>query len=287
MPTSLRRLGTLMKLASISSRLRRGGALGAFLCALVLALPVARAQFQAPGISTGLLRVFAEFNGFASQGELRMLDGAGVETMNFAVHLGHEPQKLRLDFDLAQVKGGLLPEFALESLSRVGLNRVATVLDAEKKTILMLYPLARAYTEMEMPKEEVAAAQRKYTSSRTESGRESIDGHPCVKTVVTFTDDAGQKSEATYWLTPDFPGLPAQVETRDKQGTLQLRFKWVRPVTTGAKRFAVPTGYQKYASSTALVKAVVDQAVAAEAKDAAENPEKPEKPGKAGQPDKK
>ena len=287
MPTSLRRLGTLMKLASISSRLRRGGALGAFVFALALALPAARAQFQAPGISTGLLRVFAEFNGFASQGELRMLDGAGVETMNFAVHLGHEPQKLRLDFDLAQVKGGLLPEFALESLSRVGLNRVATVLDAEKKTILMLYPLARAYTEMEMPKEEVAAAQRKYTSSRTESGRESIDGHPCVKTVVTFTDDAGQKSEATYWLTPDFPGLPAQVETRDKQGTLQLRFKWVRPVTTGAKRFAVPTGYQKYASSTALVKAVVDQAVAAEAKDAAENPEKPEKPGKAGQPDKK
>ena len=264
-----------MKLASTSSLLQRCVALGAFVFAL--ALPTARAQFQAPGISTGLLRVFAEFNEFASQGELRMLDDAGAETMNLAVHLGHEPGRLRLDFDLAQVKGGLLPEFALESLSRVGLNRVATVLDAEKKNILLLYPLARAYTEMEMPKAEVAAAQRKYTSSRKEAGRETIDGHACVKTVVTFTDDAGQKSEAICWLTADFQGRPAQIETKDNQGTLQLRFKWVRPVARGGKRFVAPPGYKKYASSTALVKAVVEQAVAEQENDAPEKPEKPDK----------
>ena len=275
-----------MKLAHLQYPLRhcvaarRGAFLLARVCALAFAVPLARAQFQAPGISAELFRVFAEFKSFSAQGELRMRDSSGSETLLLPLHLGHEPGKLRLDFDLTQVTGGLLPDFARESMTQVGLNRAATVLDPEKQLIVMLFPLVRAYTEMAMPKEEAAAAQRKFTSARKELGRETIDGHDCAKTLVTFTDEAGQTSEATCWLAADFQGLPAQIETRDKAGTTQLRFKSIRRVTSGARRFNIPDGYKKYPSSTALVKAVVAQAVAEQEKDAAENPEKPENSGK-------
>ena len=242
-----------------------------------LAATAAHAQFQAPGISASLLRLFTDLPNCSGQVELRVLDSAGTETLFLPAHLSHEPGKLRLEFDLAQVKGGLLPEFALESLTQVGLHRVATVLDPAKKIILMLYPFVRSYTEMPMPAEEVAVAQRKYTIVRKEAGRESIDGHDCAKNIVTYTDDAGRQSEATFWLAADFQGLPAQIETREKSGTQQLRFKWLRRVTANSRRFAVPDGYKKYPSSTALVKAAVDQAVAEQKEDAPEKPQPPEK----------
>ena len=282
-----------MKLARLGTSLRRGRAWRAVTLRLALAFvlafaaPAARAQFQAPGIGSELLRVFAEFKSFSAQGELRMRDGGGSETLFLPVHVGHDAGRLRLDFDLTLVTGGLLPDFARESMTQVGLNRAATVLDPEKQLIVMLFPLVRAYTEMPMPKEEVAVALRKFTSARKELGREVIDGHECVKTLVTFTDDAGQTSEATCWLAADFQGLPAQIETRDKAGTTQLRFKTIRRATSGGRRFSVPDGYKKYSNSTALVKGVVAQAVAEQEKDAAENPEKPEKPVKPAAPEKK
>jgi hypothetical protein len=48
-------------------------------------------------------------------------------------------------------------------------------------------------------------------------------------------------------------------------------------VTANPRRFAVPDGYKKYPSSTALVKAAVDQAVAEQKEDAPEKPQPPEK----------
>jgi hypothetical protein len=257
-----------------------------FACAIAAAFfpHAARAQWQAPGVSTGLIRVFDELKGFSAQAELRVLDNSGTVTTALPIHIGYAPGKLRLDFDITHLTNGLLPAFALESMSRIGLNQVATILVPERKNIVMLYPLFRAWTEMPMPPEELDAAHRKFTITRAELGRENIDARECLKTRATFTDADGRKAEATFWKTSDASATPVQIETRDKEGVVQFRFKWIRVANSIGKRFDAPDSYKKFSSSQELVKAAVAQAVAEQEREEAEKPEKTDGAAKAVKP---
>jgi hypothetical protein len=74
-----------------------------------------------------------------------------------------------------------------------------------------------------------------------------------VKQRVVITDDSGQKSEATVWTAPELRDFPVCVATREKQGTVVIRFRNVQFARAEPGRFEPPTGFTESADMQALM----------------------------------
>jgi hypothetical protein len=115
----------------------------------------------------------------------------------------------------------------------------------DKKLTCQVYPGLKAYLEMAQP----AVVQSKLKVEKQELGKETIDGHPCVKNKVIVTDESGKKSEAFSWNATDLKDFPIQVEISEQQGmTAVMRFKDIKLAKPDAKLFEAPAGFKKYTS---------------------------------------
>ena len=60
----------------------------------------------------------------------------------------------------------------------------------------------------------------------TELGKDTVDGHPCVKNKVIVTDNEGSKHESTVWNATDLKNFPVKIETdRTGRQTMTMLFK--------------------------------------------------------------
>jgi hypothetical protein len=108
-----------------------------------------------------------------------------------------------------------------------------------------------------LSKEEAATLIEKQKLDCTVIGKETIDGHPCVKNKVVAAGDKGKQTEYTVWNATDLKNFPVQILTKEKTDTIILRYKDVRFVKPDAKQFDLPTGFAAYTDPNDLMKALV------------------------------
>jgi hypothetical protein len=61
----------------------------------------------------------------------------------------------------------------------------------------MIYPGLQAYVQMPPPDPDAAKPASDFKSEATELGKETVDGHACVKNKVVVTDKAGTARQST------------------------------------------------------------------------------------------
>jgi len=94
---------------------------------------------------------------------------------------------------------------------------------------------------------------------KTPLGKETIDGHPCVKNRVVMTDAKGQKAEAVVWNATDLKEFPVQMQMNDKQTTVVMRYKEVHLSKPDAKQFDAPAGFTKHSDMQQLMMAIAQK----------------------------
>lgn len=80
-----------------------------------------------------------------------------------------------------------------------------------------------------------------------------MDGHPCVKTQVTVTDDKGNKYEPIVWNATDLKKFPIKIETTSQAHTTTILFTNVKLSKPEASLFDPPAGFKHYDSPQALI----------------------------------
>jgi hypothetical protein len=104
-----------------------------------------------------------------------------------------------------------------------------------------------------MPAPEAEAFLKRAKIERTVVAKEKLDGRPCVRQRVVITDDAGKKSEAMVWTATDLRDFPVCVATKEKEGTVVIRFRQVQFGRAVASQFEPPAGYIECADMQVLM----------------------------------
>jgi outer membrane lipoprotein-sorting protein len=223
------------------------------LAAVVLAVTPAVFGQGMPGgqgnaANAKMAKLFGKTGGFTASAQSSTLESSGTETiteMGYAVRDG----MVRIETDLTKsksMKNGRPVKKRkddMEGMAGMGLDKQVTLVLPDKQATYLVYPGLKAYAEV--PKK---ASSGESNSNWKELGKDTVDGHPCVKYLVTVTNADGSTEESTAWKATDLKDFIIQTVTTSGGDTTTLTFKNIKFDKPSASLFDLPSDYKRYGS---------------------------------------
>jgi hypothetical protein len=215
--------------------------------ATLLAVGTAQAQIPAagspPGLNSAYLRLFADHPAFTARVETQVLDAAQKETVRMPLDWATRDGNVRLEVNLEQMVSQDTPAGAIASLKQAGMSRVISLVRPDKKITYVLYPGVQTYQSFPQAPAEAEMVAKGLKVEKTALGKETVDGHACVKNKVIVRGYKGPVLEVISWNATDLKDFPIQVEMKEKQSTVRMRYTQVRFERPDAKQFELSTNY--------------------------------------------
>jgi hypothetical protein len=126
------------------------------------------------------------------------------------------------------------------------MDKIVMISRPDKKITYMVYPNLEAYTEIAMQNPEAATPATDFKLETAELGKETVDGHPCVKNKAVVSDSKGNKHESTVWNATDLKNFPVKIETAGQGQKATMSFKDVKLAKPEASLFDPPASYKHY-----------------------------------------
>lgn len=204
------------------------------------------------GMSAALTKLFGATTAFAAKGEMQVTDAAHKEVAFWPMDFAVLDRRIRVEIDLAQTRNKNMPAGTADMLRKIGMSEVISIIRPDKKLVYVIYPDQRAMLSMPLPKEDYEGSETAPKVSKTPLGKETIDGHPCVKNRVLISDARGQTAEAITWDATDLKELPIQIQTQEGDSTSLVRFKQIQFARPAEGLFEPPSGFAQYTNAEDL-----------------------------------
>jgi len=138
-----------------------------------------------------------------------------------------------------------LPASTVAKLKQAGMDRIISVFRPDKKATYVMYPGIQSYMSVPLANVAAEASEKSLKLEKSALGKETLDGHVCVKNKAVVKNDQWRVFEAVTWNAADLKDLPLQIEIKEKQGTVRMRFTQVRFVKPDAQQFDPPATYSQ------------------------------------------
>jgi hypothetical protein len=228
-------------------------------CSLTIALLATASLYgQVPGVggpagmSAALVKLFGSTTAFSARGEMQVNDGSQNEVAYWPMDFSLSGRKIRIEVDLTQTRNRDLPPGTTATLKKIGMSEVISIIRPDKKLVSVIYPDQRVMLTRPLPQEDYEGSNRAPKVSKTVLGKETIDGHPCVKNRVVITDSSGHTTEALTWDATDLKDFPIQIQTQEKDTTSLVRFKKVQFARPADGLFEPPRDFTEYTNAEDL-----------------------------------
>ncbi len=231
--------------------------------ALILACTPLQAQFGSGGSQSGptirpeMIKLFGDHRAFSAQMDFQVTEQGGDSPMTMPGQLAVEDGRSRFEMNLAEAKGGRVPPNAAAQMKQMGMDRMIAISRPDQKRTLLVYPGLEAYVETAMDEAEVKASAEEVTMEKTEQGRETVNGHDCVKNKVVFTDKTGKTQEALVWNATDLKEFPVKIEATEEGNKVVMLFKEIKLAKPDAATFDAPSTYAKYDDMVTMIQQVM------------------------------
>ena len=206
-----------------------------------------------PRLGGDMAKIFGENSAFSASLEMHTSGGAGAGEITMPGKLAYLEGKSRFEMDMAEMKGGPMTPQAAAQMKQMGMDKMVVISRPDKHISCMIYPGLQAYVENPIQDPDAATPASDYKSEATEMGKESVDGHACVKNKVIVTDKAGKTHQSTVWNATDLKNFPVKVETTEGGQTVTMLFKDVKLDHPEAAQFEAPAGFKKYDNMMAMM----------------------------------
>ena len=232
--------------------------------ALCLCFTTARAQpgprggmaGQPPGPRFGadMAKIFGENSAFSADLECRMIrTGTTADEMTMPGKLAYLTGQSRVEMDMTTVKSKQLPPQAAAQMKQMGMDKMIAIGRPDKKVSYLVYPGLQAYVENPVPEAQAAQTDADYQMQTTELGKDTVDGHACVKNKVVVTGKDGKAHESTVWNATDLKKFPIKIETTQDANTVTMLFTNVKLAKPDAAQFDPPADFKKYDSMMGMM----------------------------------
>jgi hypothetical protein len=234
--------------------------LGLLLCGVFSVLPL-HAQVgrpgmgsppPGPGLSGSTAKLFGDNSAFSAN--LEMQTTSGAESMRMPGKMFFDQGKSRFEMDLTQLKGSKMSPETAAQIKGIGMDKTIMISRPDKKMGYQVYPGMQAYIESPLPVQETAAGQASdFKLELTELGKETVDGHPCIKNKAIVTDKDGNKQESLVWNATDLKNFPVKIEHNEDSTKVTMLFHDVNLSKPAADAFDPPADATKYDSMQAMM----------------------------------
>jgi hypothetical protein len=161
--------------------------------------------------------------------------------------------KSHFEMDMSQIKSSRLSADEAAQMKQLGIETIVTIARPDKKVSYIIYPGMQSYVENPEEMGAAATGTNDLKIESTELGKETIDGHSCVKDKVVITDKQGDKHEATVWDATDIKNFPVKIQMTGGGNDATMTFKNVSFVKPAADAFDPPASYTKYDSVQSMM----------------------------------
>ena len=218
-----------------------------FLTLILLAHNAVAAQLPTAGSPTGIntafIKLFGDVSAFSARLDTQVLDQSGKEWLRMPMDFAALDKKIRMDINLEQSTSRDLPANTITSLKQTGMDRMVSIFRPDKKASFVLYPRIKRYLTLPLAKGESEAMEKGLQMEKTTLGKETVDGHACAKNEVVVKNQQGPVLRATTWNAPDLRDFPIQIQTKERDTTVTMRFKQIQFAKPDPKQFEVPADY--------------------------------------------
>jgi hypothetical protein len=148
--------------------------------------------------------------------------------------------------DMTQMKNSRTRPETAARMKQMGMDKMVTISRPDKKITYLIYPGMQSYVENPMTDSQAAPDSSDYKVETTELGKDTVDGHPCVKNKVVVTDKDGNKHESTVWNATDLKNFPVKIENSKEGRNVTMLFKNVSLDKPDAALFEAPPDFTKF-----------------------------------------
>jgi hypothetical protein len=206
-----------------------------------------------------LAKLFGEATAFTAQAEMAAADQAKTEILRMTLDFALLDGKMWMDLDLGRIKSDKIPPGAIASLQKMGMDRMLNVVRPDKQVTLLIYPRLASYVEAPLTKEDASAYSKTTKIDKTAIGKETIDGHPCVKSKIIVAEENGKKHEGIVWTANDLKNFPVRMDFMEPDTTISMRFKNIQFVRPDSSRFDPPADFKKHSDVQQLMQSVMEK----------------------------
>lgn len=230
------------------------GCLLALLVSWVL-IPSSRGQLPTGqgSFNPALLQVFGNNKAFVGRTDLRMSDKNNKEIIRMPMLMSFLEGKVRVEVSLNDISSTSLASEATQLFKQAGMDRVVSILRPDRKVSVIAFPTSKIFAEEPMSAADAAGYSAHYELKSSELGRESVEGHPCVKNKITVQNSAGVTVQGVVWNATDLKNFPIKIQLPEGDSLVEMTFKEVKLQKPEISTFEAPVGYRRYDSMEKLV----------------------------------
>ncbi len=212
----------------------------------------------AAGVDKQFSKIFGKNRSFSARAVSTIKDANGKEVQSMETDFAALDGNVRFDRDATKSSAGKGQPEAAAQMTAMGLHHTVRIVRADKQIMYMVYPKRQAYWEMALPASD-ASDDSKTRIEKKEAGRETVDGHPCVKQRVTYTDAAGNITQWTLWEAADMDGFPVQTEVAAGDSVITTLYKSISLARPAASLFEPPADFKRFGSMRELMMSMRQQ----------------------------
>ena len=223
---------------------------------VLLAITSTQAQMggpqRGPQLNAAMSKLFGQNSAFTADVEVDVTMSGGEKLM-MPGKAAFDSGKSRFEVNLGEVKGTAMPAELVAQMKTMGMDRMIMISRPDKKVSYAVYPGLKAYAQQPMPESEANTATADLKIESTELGKETVAGHPTVKTKSVVTDSKGEKHEFTTWNATDMKNFPIRIESTEDGNKALMTFSQVKLAKPEAAQFEPPSGLTKYDNIMAMM----------------------------------
>ncbi len=212
---------------------------------------------KGPPGGASMAKLFGDNKAFSADLELRTRDKGSEEATTIPGKFAFLDGKSRFDMDLGETKGRQMAPGSANQMKAMGMDKIVSISRPDKKATYMMYPGLQAYVEQPMKDSEAGKGTDDAKVETTELGRETVDGHPCVKNRTVVADAEGNKHESTVWNATDLNKFPVKIETTESGSLLTMQYKNIKLQKPEASLFEPPADFAKYDDMGAMMQQIM------------------------------
>lgn len=194
-------------------------------------------------INTAFVKLFGAVGPFTAKVDTQVLDPYQKEVVRLLMDFATFEGKVRIEINLAQMQSKDLPPSKIAELKESGMERIISLFRPDKKVTYVIYPGIQSYQIIPLAKADNDAFEKGLKLEKAALGKETLDGHDCVKYKVVVKDTNGPVLQAVTWNAADLKDFPLQIEMKEKINTVRMHFTQLRFTKPDPQQFNVPAAY--------------------------------------------
>ena len=198
-----------------------------------------------PRFDSAMTKLFGDNTTFSATMEFQTSPKPG-ESITMPGKMAFDAGKSRFEMNMSEAKGMKIPPSAVEQMKSMGMDSLVSISRPDKNVVYIVYPGLHSFVEMAPPDTSANTDNSDFKVETTELGKETTEGHDCVKNKVVVTDKNGKTHESTVWNATDLKKFPVKIVTSENGQEATMLFKNVSFDKPAASSFDAPADFTKY-----------------------------------------